>query len=67
MYTKHTSQTWTGVLRLTPFIVASILIFSIVALGLGAAYGTKLANAPLDSYKLAHPTAYPGIHHWSNA
>jgi len=67
MTPKQNPQTWTGGVRFIPFVVATILISSIVALGLGAAYGTKLAKAPLDSYKLAHPGAYPGVHHWSIA
>ncbi len=67
MNTGRELQTWTGGLRLAPFVIATILVFSIVALGLGAGYGAKLAKAPLDSFKLEYPTAYPGIHHWSNA
>ena len=67
MTPKQDTQAWTGGLRIIPFVVATILMFSIVALGLGAGYGTQLAKAPLDSYQLAYPGAHPGIHHWSTA
>lgn len=54
---------WVGALRFVSAIVSVILLSSIVALGLGAAHGTKLAHAPLDDYKVVNY----GEHRWSTA
>lgn len=67
MQPSHSSQTWAGALRLAPLIVATILLFSIITLGLATAYGKQMAHAPLDPYKTLYPSAYPYAHRWSNA
>jgi len=67
MTPKSTPQVWVGALRFVPFLVASILIISIITLGLSAAHGVHLAAAPLDSWKHAHPLTYPNAHRWTNA
>lgn len=55
MQAKLSSQTWAGALRFVPLIQATILLFSIITLGLAATYGKQLAEAPLDSYYIAFP------------
>ncbi len=66
MQPTHSSRTWTGALQLVPLIVATILLFSIITLGLSTAYGKQMAHAPLNPYQTEHPSAYPYAHRWSN-
>ena len=45
------SRDWVKVLRLTPIIIGSILVFSVTDFGLAVAYAKQLYHAPLDESK----------------
>ena len=48
---KPSSEEWVSILRLTPIILGSIVLFSLTDFGLAVAYARQLYNAPLDGSK----------------
>ena len=52
-----------SILRLTPFLLGLMLLFSFVDFILAVFYTAQLYNAPLDDNKLAHSQAK----HWTIA
>lgn len=54
---------WLGILRLTPIVLGSLLLFSGVDLGLAVTYARQLYHAPLDESKMT----YSKDKHWSTA
>ncbi len=62
MYPQRNDAIWKGSLKFVPAVVAAILVLSTATLGLSAAYGKQLADAPLRPEKVQ----YQGAHRWSN-
>lgn len=58
-----TNSGWISILRLTPIVLGSILLFSLLDFGLGAAYAKQLYDAPPDESK----GGYSKDKHWSTA
>ena len=54
-----TSKEWVSILRLTPIVLGSILLFSLTDFGLAIAYAKQLSNAPLDQSKWDDPKDKP--------
>lgn len=50
MFTPNSGE-WLGILRLTPVILGSILLFSLTDFGLAVTYAKQLFHAPLDESK----------------
>ena len=63
MLPQRSNQASLGIMRTIPILAATILLLSIVLLGISASYGKQLANAPLDPSGVQ----YWHYHRWSNA
>lgn len=58
-----TGNGWTAILRLTPVVLGSMLLFSTIDFALAVTYAKQLYNAPLDESKADHTKAM----RWSTA